>query len=403
MINFLMIDITRRSFFKYWLFGSLYFSEGLLKAIAVVIFPIYLIGKDISPELITLIVGIGALPVIIKFLWGGIVDYFIRFGRKIFIIIGGLFSIIGTFLVSFIDPSVNLIAFTLLMFICWMGVMFLDVSADAWAIEISCEKERGKINGAMYAGQNIGLASGAALLPFIAQNISYPAVFTIASVIVLLIIIFPLFIKENKIKKIRKKFGKILISEFKKKIVILIAIFAVLLKLSEGLILIVAPIFMNINLQLDITQVGLITMIFMIAMAFGSLTGGTLADKWGRKKSLYLFIFVSIIFSASLIFSNNWQNFTFLYSILGFLQGGYTSVFLAMCMDVTNPQIGATQFSIFTSLSNFGTLGLEFISGTLFVMLGFTRLFLYSAWIFGPALLVLYIIRLKPINNNSKG
>jgi hypothetical protein len=61
MINFLMIDITRRSFFKYWLFGSLYFSEGLLKAIAVVIFPIYLIGKDISPELITLVVGIGVI------------------------------------------------------------------------------------------------------------------------------------------------------------------------------------------------------------------------------------------------------------------------------------------------------------------------------------------------------
>ena len=78
-------------------------------------------------------------------------------------------------------------------------------------------------------------------------------------------------------------------------------------------------------------------------------------------------------------------------------------MFLAMCMDVTNPQIGATQFSIFTSLSNFGTLGLEFISGTLFIMLGFTRLFLYSAWIFGPALLILYIIRLKPINKNSKG
>ena len=403
MIKNLMIDITKRSFFKYWLFGSLYFSEGLLKAVAVVIFPIYLIEKNVSPEVITIVIGIGAIPVVIKFFWGGIVDYFIRFGRKIFIIIGGIFAIIGTFLVSFIDPGVTLIAFTTLMFICWVGVMFLDVSADAWAIEISHEKERGKINGAMYAGQNIGLACGSVLLPFIVQNMGYTAVFSVTSVIILLIIIFPLLVKESKIEKIRKKVGTLLIIEFRKKTTILVAIFAVLFSLSEGFLLIIAPLYMNISLKLDITQIGLITMIFMLAMAFGSLTGGFISDRWGRKNSLYLFIGVSVVFTALLILSNNWQNFAFIYSIIGFLQGSYTSVFLAMCMDITNPQIGATQFSIFTSLSNFGMLGLEFISGTLYIMLGFSRLFLYSAWVFGPALILLYFIKLKSVNNNHRG
>jgi len=231
----------------------------------------------------------------------------------------------------------------------------------------------------------------------------YTAVFSVTSVIILLIIIFPLLVKESKIEKIRKKVGTLLIIEFRKKTTILVAIFAVLFSLSEGFLLIIAPLYMNISLKLDITQIGLITMIFMLAMAFGSLTGGFISDRWGRKNSLYLFIGVSVVFTALLILSNNWQNFAFIYSIIGFLQGSYTSVFLAMCMDITNPQIGATQFSIFTSLSNFGMLGLEFISGTLYIMLGFSRLFLYSAWVFGPALILLYFIKLKSVNNNHRG
>jgi len=37
---------------------------------------------------------------------------------------------------------------------------------------------------------------------------------------------------------------------------------------------------------------------------------------------------------------------------------------------------------------------------SLIVALGFEKLFLYSSWIFDPALLILYFIQLKkPINN----
>jgi hypothetical protein len=34
-------------------------------------------------------------------------------------------------------------------------------------------------------------------------------------------------------------------------------------------------------------------------------------------------------------------------------------------------------------------------SGSLIVLLGFSRVFLYSAWLCGPSLLLLYFIRLK--------
>ena len=390
-----MIDITKHRFSQYFLFGSLYFTEGLNKVFAVVVLPIYFLEKGVPPEMVTLVIGIAAIPMIIKIVCGGTVDYFIKFGRRFFIILGGVLTILSLFLLAFIDPGIALIPFTVVLFICWSGVGFLDVSSDALAIEISEEYERGKINGSMYAGQNIGMAFGAIFLPFIGKIFGYPIVFISAGLIVLLIILFPLLVKETKRIKKQEKMGSLLLSEFKKKLSIQVAVFAVLVTISSGMLLFLATLYMNINLQIDITLIGSITMIFTLAMAAGSIIGGTLADKLGRKSALYILIWASIIFTALLIFTNTWENFVILYGIVGFLQGGYHAAFLAMYMDVTNPKVGATQFSIFTGLGNLGAIGAGAISGTLFVMLGINRVFLYSAWAFGPAILILHFIRLK--------
>ena len=99
--------------------------------------------------------------------------------------------------------------------------------------------------------------------------------------------------------------------------------------------------------------------------------------------------------AANTIFAVDWFVLAALYGFIGFLQGGYSTSGLAMMMDVTNPRIGATQFSIFASLGNAGMTFGETVSGSLVAMLGFARTFLYSSWFFGPALLILYYIRLK--------
>jgi hypothetical protein len=44
-------------------------------------------------------------------------------------------------------------------------------------------------------------------------------------------------------------------------------------------------------------------------------------------------------------------------------------------------------------MANFGEFGIAMISGTLVLMLGYNRFFLYAAWILGPALLILYFIK----------
>jgi len=261
-------------------------------------------------------------------------------------------------------------------------------------ISTTIEKERGKINGAMFAAQNGGLAGGAILLPFIAKTYGYPMVFFIAGCIILPIVLFPFILHEKKVVKQTQKVGALLVQEFKKKTIVVIAIFGMLVMMSSGMILLIAPIWMDRGLHLDITQIGLVTMVFTIAIALGSIIGGVLADTWGRKTTLYILLFSSVVFTVLLIFSSSWEYFTVIYGIVGFLQGGYTSAVCAMFMDVTDPRIGATQYSVFISLFNFGIFIAMTISGPLYDLLDVSRVFLYSAWIFGPVLLILYFIRL---------
>jgi len=362
-------------------------------AFAFVILPVYFIEKGLSLELAGIVIGVISVPVTIKFVWGSIVDYFIRFGRRFFIILGGLLIVFGLFTVIFIDPSTALIPFTLFLFMTVCGIGFLDVSSDAWAIEIGLEEELGKINGSMFAGQYAGMAVGASLLAVIAQFYGYSMAFFVAGIIVVFIILFPLIVKETKKRIKRQKMVKLLIGEFKKKQTQVLTTLIPLLNINKGLLMIVIPIYMKVGLNLEIAQIGLIVAIFPVTSAIGSITGGITADKWTRKKTLFLLVLMSTVFSALLITADTWIILAGIYGIIGFFQGGLMTVKCAMIMAATNPKVGATQFSILTSLGNAGMLAGETISGAFISMFGFTRTFLYSAWFFGPGLIVLHFIK----------
>ena len=306
-----------------------------------------------------------------------------------------MLSIVSLFILFFIDPSEFLVLFTILLFIAGVGVGFLDVSADAWAIEISRETERGKINGAMFAGQALGMLISAPFLTSISFIYGYNYAFLVTSLVVLLIIVFPILVKDTKIVKKREKLGSILLSEFKKKTTLLVSLFTPLSTINIGLLGIVVPLHLKFNLNMDISQIGWLIMLWAGTKIIGSLIAGAVCDKHGRKVVLYAVMAGGAFFTFMLIFANSWEIVAILYTIIGFMHGGQYTALGALLMDVTNPKVGATQFSILTSLGNFGIFSGEFVSGAMFSILGFARTFMYGAWFFGPAFIVLYITKLK--------
>lgn len=387
-----MLDLTRNQKAKYLLFSMLYFSEGIHLSITTVIVPIYLIELDYSPALATLVAGVVMIPWALKFVFGWIVDSYPQINRKTFTLYGGIISAISLISLGVFTLSFHLMFFIITLFIAQTGIGLLDVSMDAWAIETTKPEERGKVNGSMMAGFFTGLAIGASFLSFIAENNGYTASFTAAGILVLIIMILPGLTKKPKEEKRKKTLTKLLIKEFKKTATAKIAILLPLISINSGIITLATPLFMNIDLNLTIAQIGLITTAFTVSRIMGSLSLGSLSDYINRQRLLLIIVVFSIISSAALIFGTNWPAITILYSINGFLNGGLFSILLAQSMDITNAKLGALQFSILISLMNAGELTGELISGSLITLLGFSRVFLFSAWILGPSLLLLYTI-----------
>ena len=164
--------------------------------------------------------------------------------------------------------------------------------------------------------------------------------------------------------------------------------------ISTGLLFYVIPLYMKTILQMDIGQIGLVSTVYPITMVIGSIIFGILADRWGRKIVLFI-VFSASIISAAFIYANPWQILALIYGVVGFLGGGIMAASSALIMDACNPKIGTTQYSILISIMNFGEQGMASITGSLVALLGFGRVFLYSAWVCGPVLLILYFIRPK--------
>jgi len=389
-----MLELSKNPTLKYLLFGNIYFANGISAALGVTLLIVYFTEKDISIATATMVAGAASIPFTFKFLFGPLIDRFIKRGRRPFIIIGALLGGISFIPLAFIDPTVALFPFALILFTGVIGIVLLDVAADAWAIQVTKYHERGKINAAMFGSLFGGMAIGNVTFSYIAQNFGYKMSFIIGGLIILLTVIITLAVKEEIIVKKRPKMGRLLVSEFKKKNTIIISIFAFVSAMNFGILLFIIPEYMMNFLNLELTQIGLITSLFPIGVVLGATTGGIMADMWGRRKTLAIFLFGAIIFSSLLITVNSWQMLAIIYPIIGFLQGGSSfSALMALFMDITNPKIGGTQYSILTSITNFGDYSIAIVSGSLLMVLGYQRFFLYAAWIIGPALLILYYIK----------
>jgi MFS family permease len=390
-----MIDLTIHKRFRYVLFTGLYLAEGLYQTMLILITPLYLLDKNVPIPIITLVMGIGELPWALKFVWGGVIDFYDKYGRKKFTIVGTIVGGLGFLALSFIDQYFSLIFFTLFLFIGHTGVGFLDAGADAWAIDISTKKDRGKINASMNIGKSVSGSLGGPILIIIALTYGYNIAFILTGLIILLLSIIPL-----SVKYVDRKLGKIDIwplikQEFKQKPTQLTTLYFFIIVLNPSLLFALIVLYAKTVLLWDDAFIAIVGVIlFVIGTLPGSIIGGILADKLGRKKALYLFLFLIMIFSTSLIIVPNLNIYliVILVGMLYFAESGETAATWAMVMDIINPKIGASEHEIICSIVNFGDTIISAAAGSLVILIGFNNIFLLMAIIVIPAFLTLYRI-----------
>jgi PAT family beta-lactamase induction signal transducer AmpG len=358
--------------------------------------PLYLLEKNIPIPIITLVMGIGELPWALKFVWGGIIDFYHTYGRKKFTVIGTIIGALGFLALALIDQFFSIFFFALFLFIGHAGIGFLDAAADAWAIDITTKDDRGKINASMNIGKSVSGSIGGPILIIVGINFGYNIAFIITGFIIMLLATIPLTVEyvDREIKKLN--IWSIIKEEFKKKQTRFTTLYFFIIVLNPSLLMTLIVLYAKTVLFWDDMFIALVAVtLLMIGTIPGSIVGGVMADKFGRKTTLFIFLTLIMISSLSLMFIPKVDTFLIipLIGMLYFSWSGETAATWALVMDIINPKIGASEHQIICSIVNFGDTVISAAAGAMVVFMGFQNIFLLSAIIVIPAIITLYHVK----------
>ncbi len=358
------MNLLERKYGRWLIAFAFYFAEGAPIGFIWWALPTILKMEGIKIDTITAITAILTLPWVFKFLWAPLIDIFrtVRFGHVHWIGISQSFMCFTLIPLIFIPIEGNVSIWVLLLVMHSFFASIQDVSVDSLIIHLSNSSETGAINGFMQAGMLIGrsIFGGGTLLMI--SRIGLPLTLTFMIACIGLVMSLLLFIKVPNTKfytgKRLHKFKKDLYLTFSSKRTWYTIGFALTAAAAfEAVGAMVGPFLSEKGFTNDDIGI-LLGLPVIIAMIAGSLMGGYFSDKWSRKNCVLVFLFFGLTFIAilSLIEINGEQISPLTWKLLLFGMylgvGMFTSSSYALFMDVTNPKLGATQFSTFMAITN---------------------------------------------------
>ncbi|MGE0886472.1 MAG: MFS transporter [Blastocatellales bacterium] len=346
------------------LFTLLYVSEGGPIGFIWWALPTLFRTEGVAVDRITGLTAMLVLPWTFKFLWAPLVDSLRsqRWGFRAWII--GAQLMMGLTLIPLIrlDPTEHFNWWRALLLAHAFSAATQDVAVDGLAVNVVPASQRGTINGSMQAGMLVGrsLFGGVALLVISKLGHSTVMIGLIAcvwsSLFLLLFVREPESLNESRIGL--ADFAANLRQAFGKRTTWLGLGFALVSAAAfEATGALAGPYLIDRGVSGDIVG-WFFALPVVVATLAGGLVGGKLSDVLGRTLSVGIFLagFVAMILALAAVdhfFAAAPQMVT-----LAILTGMYlfiglfTAASYALFMDLTEPKVGATQFSAFMAATN---------------------------------------------------
>jgi MFS transporter, PAT family, beta-lactamase induction signal transducer AmpG len=369
------------------LFTLLYLSEGGPIGFIWWALPTMLRTAGVEVPKITALTALLVLPWVCKCLWAPLVDALRtpRWGFRAWIISAQLAMGLTLLPLIWLDPVEHFQWWGALLLLHAFCAATQDVAIDALAINLVPEHQRGTLNGCMQAGMLVGrsLFGGGALLVVSIWGKHWVIIALIACIWMSLL--FLLGAKEPveavSVKHRIAEFRLHLTSALRRQTTWLGLAFALTAAAGfEATGQLAGPFLVDRGVPEK--TIGLFFGLVVIATVTGGLIGGKLSDRWGRLRTVAIFLIGFVTMIVGLAISDLLMTSPAASIFLGWLTGLYffiglfTSASYALFMDLTDTRLGGTQFSAFMAATNGCESGSAWLGGRLVGVANYATAFL---------------------------
>lgn len=360
-----MPTLSESRLLRFVVFGILYFAQGIPWGFISVGYVVFLTDQGLGNEQVGWAIGLGYLPWSYKIVWGPLLDRFpsVKLGRRRPYIILAQF-LMGLSLLFLLgpDPTTQLGLLGALLFLHNTFASLQDVAVDAMAVDLLPSDERGKANSIMWAAKSAGVAAGGGAGTVFAKAFGWPALFIAMALVIWGIMLIPILLRERprgevvEAAQTRLNWKEVKRS-FSFATPIVGALIALITPVGYALTGTIFTRMLRAEFTLDATQIATLSgVVDPIAGVAGALFGGVIADRFGLRKMIGVFMLcIALTMAAFSALHPTMSSFGFLLGytiVLQFFINAYNASTLGFFMSLANPAIGATQFAIYMSMTN---------------------------------------------------
>ncbi len=362
-LNFLETPARRKV-----LFAALYASEGAPIGYLWWALPTRLKSAGVAEDDIGQLAALLALPWALKVLWAPLIDVLrgSRWGRRAWILSAQLLMGLALLPLIHLDLKDDFHLVVIVVLVHAFAAATQDVAIDSLAIAATPASERGSINAWMQVGMLSTRAAFAGGTLILAQHVGDAAiVIALAGTIwISSALLLGSRINETQESADRswresaRQFRSTLASMLWRKVTWLGLALALLAGTCfEGVAVMLGPFLRSRGVSE--TQIGGFYLAPAVGAAMcGAFIGGRLSDRIGRARTVGIAVIacvmtVLLIAGSDLLFSTLLPGVRFALLTLLYLEIGiFTAASYALFMDLTDPRLGATQFSAYMGTTN---------------------------------------------------
>lgn len=377
---------------RFVFFGLLYVAQGIPWGfIGGAYHRVFLVDRGLSSEELGAIMQVAYLPWAFKIFVGPLLDRYRggRFGRRRpFIVLAELCMGIPLLFLAAADPA-RLGVINTVLFLHNSFAAIQDVAVDGLAVDILPVNERGRANSIMWAGKTAGVTLGSAGA-VLAKHVGWQATFVTVAVTVWIIMLAPLFVRERprgEDARLEKEGRRIDLAEVKRTLRYVPALLGLVISLltpaGYALAGSFTPRLYRADLALTEERLFLLSVVDTPSGVVGALIGGALADKLGARKTMGLsMVAIGLVLFGFGAAPGLWRSYAFLVVYQALLQMSvcaFSAASLGFFMTLSNPALGATQFTVYMAVTNLCYSYSARYGGWLADQLGYARSFFIAA------------------------